>query len=378
VAKPPCVVFLFDWRPVFWSTREEYFRQLAERLTSRGITPVLIASELDDPEVLKRFTAAGTRVEICSYHAGLLGYWRQIRRLRQEFSVKLAHIRFFDYFAAVAWICRLSGIRNIFFTEANSGDWTTVAWKQTLLRLRTAVMCWPLTHCIAISGFIQKRLESVGIASDRITVIYNGVDIASFKPDPAARQSIRQQMGAQENTVVLIFAAVFLEWKRPQMAIQACAELVRQGLDVQLWMAGKGPLKEELEREVARLQIEPNVKWIGYQKDPQRWMAAADLFLHTAVGEAFGNVFIEAMACGLPAIATNSGAAPEIVSDRENGRLVDAGGREEAAELAEAIAEVMRDPARYSSMSAAAQKNAGRFSTQICVDKTMNFYAPWL
>ncbi len=255
MVKPPCILFLFDWRPVFWSTREEYFRQLAERLRERGITAVLVASELKDPEVRRRFTDAGARVEICSFLDGKIRYWRHIRRLQREFSVELAHVRFFDYFAAVHWVCWLAGARPILFTEANSGASEATGWRSMLLRLRTAIMCRPVLRHIAISEFIRSRLERVGIPRHRISRVYNGVDTTAFVRDPAARQELRDRMGAAPKTVVLIFAATLLEWKRPGIALQVAAELVRRGHDVQLWMAGVGHLREQLEQHAAQLKI---------------------------------------------------------------------------------------------------------------------------
>ncbi|MEO5924512.1 MAG: hypothetical protein ABIR70_11870 [Bryobacteraceae bacterium] len=101
MGKPACILFLFDWQPVFWSTREEYFRKLAERLKAKGVTPVLVSSELADQEVRRRFEAVGARVEPCSYHASPFGYWRHIRRLQREYDVQAGHVRFFDYFSGV-------------------------------------------------------------------------------------------------------------------------------------------------------------------------------------------------------------------------------------------------------------------------------------
>lgn len=370
----PGALFLLDWRPVFWSTREEYFRQLAVQLTDQGITPIFVPSELHDKEVLRRFEAAGALVEPCSYHHGPWRYFQHIRRFKQRFSIQFAHVRFFDYFSAVPGLSRLAGIRNIYFTEANSGEWNAQGSRRHFARLRTALMCWPVTGMIAISDFIRRRLELVGVPASRIRVIHNGVDTSCFRPNPSSRQSLRRDMGAGDGTIVLLFAAVFLAWKRPGIAIHTCAELVARGMDVQLWMAGDGPLRSDLEREAKLLGVDSNIRWLGHQKEPQKWMAAADLFLHTALGEAFGNVLVEAMACGLPVFATNSGAAPEIVQEGRSGRLISPGPRE-ASQLAEAISEIMNRPDVYADWARYAQETAAIFTTDICVEKTMDFYS---
>lgn len=322
MAKPACVLFLLDWRPVFWSTREEYYRQLCSALSNRGITPILTVSEEIAGDVRQRLEDVGAQVVACSYHAHPWIYWMHIRGVVGHYQVQLAHVRFFDYFTAVSWLCRWSGIRHVFFTEANSGEWNGRGWRAALIRLRTKLMCGPLTKSIGISNFIRGRLIKAGIPAERTCVIYNGVDLQRFHADAAARESIRPQAGAKKDSAVLIFAASLLPWKRPELALRVCATLAARDMDVRLWMAGDGPLRSDLEALARELGISSRVSWLGHQPELTAWYAGADLFLHTAVGEAFGNVLIEAMACGLPVIATASGAVSELVVDGETGCLI--------------------------------------------------------
>lgn len=373
-AKKPCVLFLLDWRPIFWSTREEFFCQLSQRLAKRGIVPVLFVSEQVAPEVEQRFAEAGARLVAHSYHAQPWDYRNHIVDVTREFRVLFAHVRFFDYFTALFWLCKLSGIETVMFTEANSGNWSITGIKGALLRLRTTVMCAPVRQFIAISGFIRARLEAVGVPKQKIEVVYNGVDLKSFQPDPDSRLQLREQMGVGPNTAVLIFMAVFLEWKRPELPLQVCAELARRGVDVQLWMAGKGPLGAELEAKAKALGIEKNVRWLGHQADPHRWLASADIFVHTATGEAFGNVLIEALGCGLPVVATRSGATPELIQEGKSGALVDPG-PDEAARMAEAVVRVLKNQPCYSQAAAEAAKS---FTTELAVEHTMKIYEPFL
>lgn len=376
-AKHPCILFLLDWRPVFWSTREEFFRRLCRCLSRRGIAPVMIVSDVVTVDTRRRFEQAGARLIACPYHARPFEYWAQIRDVAREYTVLFAHVRFFDYFTALFWMCRLSGIRAVMFTEANSGEWKGSGWKAALIRLRAAVMCSPLVQLIAISEFIRNRLEALGIPREKLTVVYNGVDLSSFHPDAELRRQLREQMGAQPETVVLIYMAVLLNWKRPEVTLHVCANLSRRGMDVQLWMAGQGPLQASLETLAKELQIENRVRWLGHQPDPQRWLASADVFLHAAVGEAFGNVLVEALGCGLPIVATRSGATPELIEEDVNGKLV-ATGSMEIEQLADAVESITRDRQRYLAFSQAARLSATRFTTDLSVEQTMRVYAPWV
>jgi glycosyltransferase involved in cell wall biosynthesis len=373
VGKPACILFLLDWRPTFWSTREEFFCRLAQRLKERAIVPVITTSEPVTEEVRRRFEGAGARLIACSYHAHPFRYWSHIRQMGREYSLSVAHVRFFDYFTFVFWMCRLSGIRNVIFTEANSGERKGRGWKLTLLRLRTAIMCHPLTRLIAISEFIRGRLVDLGVPAPKILVVYNGVDTSSFKPNPALRTEVRALLGATPDTFVMAYASALLAWKRPEIALRVCAELVRKKQRVQLWVAGEGPLRGYLEALSKNLGITDNVRWLGQQPDLQRWLAGADVFLHTSLGEAFGNVLIEAMACGLPVVATDSGATPELIKEGETGCLIPKG-PQEIEQFASTIRQLGDDRLRLETMARAAITSVGRFDVQDCVDRTLAVY----
>src|SRR5262249_25104776 len=126
-------------------------------------------------------------------------------------------------------------------------------------------------------------------------------------------------------TLFVLFASEFVEMKRPEMALIVCSELARRGLAVRLLMAGSGPMRTSLERLAAELGISENVCWLGHREKLQSVLQGVDVFLHTTKGEAFGNVLVEAMACGIPVVATRSGAAAEVIEEAATGLLVDPG-----------------------------------------------------
>jgi glycosyltransferase involved in cell wall biosynthesis len=175
----------------------------------------------------------------------------------------------------------------------------------------------------------------------------------------------------------MIFMSVLLEWKRPRIPLEVCAELARRGVDVELWVAGKGPLQPELESEAKRLGIDKRVRWLGHQPDPHRWFAASDVFIHTAIGEAFGNVLVEALGCGVPVIASKSGATPELIEEDKTGKLVPVDLRE-VPHFASAVQHITGDRACYAEFSRRAAAAAQQFGTQTAVDRTIEVYAKWL
>ncbi|MFN0167400.1 MAG: glycosyltransferase family 4 protein [Bryobacteraceae bacterium] len=372
MAKPPCVLFLLDWKPAFWSTREEYFRRMSCALAAQGITPILTVSEEVEPRVRARLESAGTQLIACPYAGRYRRYLRHIGGIAARYSVELAQVRFFDYFSLVPWLCRSQGIRRIVFTESNGGEWQRGGMKAWLVRQRTVATCGPLTFAIGISRFIRDRLESIGIPSRKLRVVYNGIDTDAFLPDPAQRALLAEELGMPVETRFVVFASALLDSKRPEMAIDAISRLPQGSRPVQLLIAGEGPKRRELE-ELAAQRRAP-VRFLGYYPAPQRLLQASDLFLHTTLGEAFGNVLAEAAACGVPVVGSLSGGAPEVVDDGRTGLLVKPG-EGEAKRLAAAMARLLNDEPLRSEFGRAGIDRARRlFGIDRSVAETLEVY----
>ncbi|PIU68061.1 MAG: glycosyltransferase family 1 protein, partial [Armatimonadetes bacterium CG07_land_8_20_14_0_80_40_9] len=123
--------------------------------------------------------------------------------------------------------------------------------------------------------------------------------------------------------------------------------------NIKFLIVGDGPLREELKEQSKDLGIEDEVTFTGSRQDIPEIMAALDIFVLTSIKEHFGRVVIEAMACGKPVIATNSGAVPEIVEDKVTGILVPP---EDSEKLAEAIIELLEDKEKAKEMGIAGRK----------------------
>lgn len=371
----PAVLFLLDWQPSSWSTREEFVLQLSAKLHTQGIIPLLTVPLGFPSEARKRFEDVGAQITQCSYPQQPLRYWAHIRNQTRKYEVLLAQVRFFNYFTLLLWISRLSGIARIIFTEANSGEWSHRGdWRGTLLRLRAALACRPVTKFIAISEFIKRRLAAAGLPENRISVVYNGIDTNRYRPDPRQREIVGREFSSDSGTLIVLFAAALLEWKRPELALSVCAELTRRGVPIKLLMAGSGPMRTSLEAMAKELKIQDHVCLLGHREELERLVQGVDVFLHTAKGEAFGNVLVEAMACGIPVVATRSGAAPEVITEGATGLLIDPG-PDEAKRLADAIEFLWKNPNRRTEMGQAGIRHAGLFTVEACVENTLAVYS---
>jgi glycosyltransferase involved in cell wall biosynthesis len=154
--------------------------------------------------------------------------------------------------------------------------------------------------------------------------------------------------------------------------VQACGHLARRGVAFQMFFAGDGDLLEEMKQLAASLGVSRRVHWLGHIPEPRRLLQASDIFLLSSVGEAFGLVLAEAMACGTPVIGSRSGSLPEVVEDGRSGLLVPP---LDAALLADAIVRLAADSAlRRGMSSAAAERARTHFAVERSVRETLQIY----
>jgi glycosyltransferase EpsD len=160
-----------------------------------------------------------------------------------------------------------------------------------------------------------------------------GVDGARFAPRTAeSRRESRVQNNIGEDAFVLIFAAEYNANKNQAMLLQAVQALKERIPGIMLLLPGRGPLQAEYERMAAELGIADNVRLMGYRTDMDALLAAADVAVSSSLREGLGINLVEAMATGLPVVATRNRGHVDLVTDGENGFLVDAGGAQAMAD----------------------------------------------
>jgi glycosyltransferase involved in cell wall biosynthesis len=166
---------------------------------------------------------------------------------------------------------------------------------------------------VAVSNYVKEMLKKqYGIDSE---VIYHGIDADKFKPKNKAES--KRRLGYKETDFMVLFVGKMHPIKDPLTVVRSIHEVVKKNANVYLVMIGSGELFQEVENEIVKLNLSDHVKMLG-QMDGLKlrlWYSAADLFVFASVSEAFGMVLLEAMASGLPVIASNSGACPEVAGN---------------------------------------------------------------
>lgn len=223
----------------------------------------------------------------------------------------------------------------------------------------------------ACSNEIKRALISdFSIDKDRISVIYNPVDIGEI--EKLSRKIISHPFFEnKEDKFVIVTAARLTIQKNQSLLIEAFAS-VRKEIPAFLVILGEGELKTDLQTLVKNLGVEKYVDFVGYQKNMYSWTKRADLFVLSSNWEGFGNVIVEAMVCGVTVISTDCSAGPgEIITDRKNGLLVPVN---DVRSMYKAILEVANNKELSNRLKEEAFRDVERFDFSNIVPKYENIF----
>jgi sugar transferase (PEP-CTERM/EpsH1 system associated) len=225
---------------------------------------------------------------------------------------------------------------------------------------------------LSVSSRLADRMSrEVRIPRERIHVIRNGVNLARFAARPAS--DARTGLGVHASGVVLGAAGRLVDVKDHATLIDAVHLLRQRGRDVVAVIAGEGPLRPDLQGRISQLGLERNVRLLGHRGDVENVFSGIDVFVQPSKSEGMSNTILEAMASGLPVIATHVGGADELVIDGETGTLVPPS---DPLPLANAIDRLVADAALRHSMGAASRARAHeQFSLERMVSNYQSFYS---
>ena len=230
-----------------------------------------------------------------------------------------------------------------------------------LLGIKFKILNMGSTFVVFVSQSLKKAFLKDGmVAADKSVVIYNGVDTHRFtrKRD----QSIRNQLGLSDTDIVIGSIGDVRQAKGYDDLLHSAAILVKRSKKYKFIIAGdtSGSLYDELLQLRDRLGLNEHLFFLGFREDVTRVLNNFDIFLLSSTTEGFSIATIEAMACGLTVVVTRSGGPEEIVSDGENGLLVDVAS---PPQIAAALERVTNDqPLRERLESGARETVISKFS----------------
>jgi glycosyltransferase involved in cell wall biosynthesis len=209
------------------------------------------------------------------------------------------------------------------------------------------------------------------IRPERMGVLYNGVDTQRFSPSKETRIAMRKELSLPEESFVIGTVGRLVPIKDQQTLLKAAALLSRSGIDARVLLVGSGPERERLQGQAAGA-LEGRVCFAGDSSRVPEMLNAMDVFVLPSLNEGMSNTLLEAMACGLPVLATSAGGNPEIIEDNVNGCLFTPGDVEWLANKLKLLA---RDPTLVHQLGTAARNRAiESFSLSRMLETYRRFY----
>jgi glycosyltransferase involved in cell wall biosynthesis len=177
---------------------------------------------------------------------------------------------------------------------------------------------------IVVSNATMNYVLTLGAAPKKIKVLHNGVDLNRFKPLPRIKDEMRRRMGIARDAKVALTVRRLVYKNGIDTLIDSAKEAIKKNPKIIFLVVGKGPDFEKIRERIESFEIEKNFKLSGFVSDKNLpfYYNTADFFvLPSKSGEGLPLVALEAMACGVPVIATNVGGISEVVKD-DYGKLV--------------------------------------------------------
>jgi glycosyltransferase involved in cell wall biosynthesis len=272
----------------------------------------------------------------------LLTVLRLARRIR---ALKVDLLHSFDFYSNILAIpaARLARVPVIIASQRDLGELRPLYQH----RVHAAVLNLA-THVLVNSTAVSGRLQGTRAArTGHLSVIYNGVDVTRFAPAEASGEPF-------ERTVVGVLANL-RPYKGLLHLVEAAAHVIRAVPRARFEIWGEGPLRAELEARIQVLGLTHVIRLNGATNAPEEALRRCHLFVHPSLSEASSNVVLEAMATGLPVVATTAGGTPALVEHDRSGLLVPPG---DSRALADALLSVLNDSGLADRLAIAARARA--------------------
>ena len=342
-----------------WRGGERQALWLAQELASRGHVSV-VAARRGEP-LAARATAVGLEIVDCSPASEIdpRAAWR-LRRVIREREINLVHAHTAHAVAVAAVATLGTGVpvivaRRVDFPLRNNAG---TRWKYG----RAAAI-------VAVSRAVADVLQRGGIASNRIHVVPDGVDVHR-RVTPASRETL-EALGVPRSAPVVVQVAQLVGHKDPLNFVRAMARVRERVRGAHGLLVGDGPLREIVEHEIHALSLADTVHLAGYRTNADELLAAANVATLSSREEGMGSVLLDALAFRVPIAATRAGGIPEVVVDGESGVLAE---RENPTALGDAIASILLDAQLADRLRANAVSRANEFSVERMTDRTISVY----
>jgi len=333
---------------------------LLQGLHERGHAPELIA--LRNSLLASRAKEIGAPVHVADPEWRRLSAAQQIRKLVSDRRIDLVHANE-PHALTSGWLARAHHAVPVVISRRIALPLSRSFL--SLARYRAAA------RIVAISHFVERSVIQSGLPAERVSVIYDGVQIPP-EISQVQRESARSQLGIAQEIPCIGNVAAFVPEKGHALLLAAFAKLRAQFPECVLLLRGDGPELAMLQSLARKLQVDGAAKFLLPSIDIETMFAAIDIFAFPSHEEPLGSALLAAMAHGLPVAAIARGGVPEVLEDGKNGLLVkdlDPEG------FSSAVARLLLNPSDARRLGDAARKTIlARFSADRMVEESLRLY----
>lgn len=347
---------------------------MVRRMSDKYRCVVAVLDEIG--EIGERLQADGFVVEHLHREPGIdRGCAKRLDGFAKREGVRVLHAHQYTPFFQAMLSRGFLGSRPVLFTEHGRHFPDVPSRKRSIVN---RLMLRRNDRLVGVGSAVRQALiDNEGLPSNRVEVVYNGVDLkelATAAPD--ARSRIRDEFGFSEDDFVAVQVARLHELKDHQTALRAIEQAVRTQPNVRLLIVGEGDQRAAIEASIRERKLEQQVVLSGNRADIADLLAAADAFLMSSISEGIPLTIIEAMAAGLPVVSTAVGGIPEMIQDGQNGFLTDSG---DHVGLADALVLLQLDVTVRNAVASKGREQATQlFSQQSMLDGYRSIYEEML
>lgn len=249
--------------------------------------------------------------------------------------------------------------------------WVQKTWKTPLYY---AIDKWCLKRyeqVICVSRDLWDDCRKLGVPESRLSLIDNAIALDDYQFD-VTRRDAKRTLGFDPDRPLVVAVGRLSDEKGFDLLIDAVADLIDAGRNVQLAIAGDGGFRQPLQQRIEASGHSERIKLLGFVGDPRYVYRAGDLYVLSSYREGLPNVVLEAMAMQLPVVSTRIAGMPDLVVDGENGLLVPTG---DAFAIRSAIETVLDDSQRSARLATAGRRTVeDRFSFAARMNRIAGVY----
>lgn len=280
---------------------------------------------------------------------------------RKKIDIVHSHNRTAFFYGTIA--ARIAGIRNIVYTEHGRTEKLSVK-----TRVAHRLMNRALKKTVVVTRYLKEMLiNEEGFNPNKIQIIPNGIDGNRFLIKESTLKYENGLFLEKEDKIIVIVARLD-PIKNHTLLFKAMELIDKEEHKIKLLVVGDGPLKSTLIQEVRKKNLHDRIFFLGERDDIPNILAGIDLFVLSSLSEGMSITLVEAMAAGLPIIATEVGGNPDLINHEQNGLLVPTG--DEKA-MADAILKVLKDTKLARSLGEAARQ---KFESEYTLEKMVKRY----